>query len=71
MFLRAVWLFIVGFVLATGAVRAAEVKVMISGGFSAAYNALVPEFERATKNTVATASGPSMGATPLEPAGAN
>lgn len=64
MFLRAVWLFIVGFVLATGAVRAAEVKVMISGGFSAAYNALVPEFERATKNTVATASGPSIGATP-------
>jgi molybdate transport system substrate-binding protein len=44
--------------------RAAEVKVMISGGFSAAYNQLVPEFERVTGNKVTTAYGPSMGATP-------
>jgi molybdate transport system substrate-binding protein len=43
---------------------AAEVKVMISGGFSAAYNQLVPEFERVTGNKVTTAYGPSMGATP-------
>jgi molybdate transport system substrate-binding protein len=29
-----------------GAASAAEVRVMISGGLSAAYKALVPEFER-------------------------
>jgi len=42
---------------------AAEVRVMISGGLTAAYNALVPEFERATGNKVLTAFGPSMGTT--------
>src|SRR3954469_5495319 len=40
---------------------AAEVRVMISGGLTAAYKALVPEFERATGHTVLTAYGPSMG----------
>jgi molybdate transport system substrate-binding protein len=43
--------------------QAAEVKVMISGGLTAAYKALVPEFEKATGNTVVTAYGPSMGTT--------
>jgi molybdate transport system substrate-binding protein len=43
---------------------AAEVHVMISGGFSAAYKELVPLFEKATGNTVVTAYGPSMGETP-------
>jgi molybdate transport system substrate-binding protein len=43
--------------------HAAEVKVMISGGLTAAYKALVPEFEKATGNTVVTAYGPSMGTT--------
>jgi molybdate transport system substrate-binding protein len=46
-----------------GAAQAAEVRVMISGGLSAAYNALVPEFEKATGNKVITAYGPSMGTT--------
>jgi molybdate transport system substrate-binding protein len=46
-----------------GAAQAAEVHVMISGGLSAAYNALVPEFEKATGNKVITAYGPSMGTT--------
>jgi len=46
-----------------GAALAAEVHVMISGGLSAAYNALVPEFEKATGNKVVTAYGPSMGTT--------
>jgi len=50
--------------LAASSVLAAEVKVMISGGFSAAYDELVPLFQRATGNTVATVRGPSMGATP-------
>ena len=36
---------------------------MISGGLSAASNALVPEIERATGNKVITAYGPSMGTT--------
>jgi molybdate transport system substrate-binding protein len=46
-----------------GTAQAAEVRVMISGGLSAAYNALVPEFEKATGNKVITAYGPSMGTT--------
>jgi molybdate transport system substrate-binding protein len=46
-----------------GIARASEVRVMISGGLSAAYKELVPQFERATGNTVVTAYGPSMGTT--------
>jgi molybdate transport system substrate-binding protein len=55
-----------GFVSAlflTSAASAAEVRVMISGGLTAAYKALVPEFERATGHKVLTAYGPSMGTT--------
>ncbi len=37
---------------------------MISGGLTAAYNQLVPQFEHTTENKVITASGPSMGTTP-------
>jgi molybdate transport system substrate-binding protein len=50
-------------VLLTGTVGAAEIRVMISGGLSAAYEVLVPEFERATGHKVITARGPSMGTT--------
>ncbi|MBO0751771.1 MAG: substrate-binding domain-containing protein [Bradyrhizobiaceae bacterium] len=46
-----------------GVAWSAEVKVMISGGLTAAYKDLVPQFERATENKVVTASGPSMGTT--------
>src|SRR5271163_2247119 len=49
--------------LLTGAADAAEVRVMISGRLTAAYTALVPEFEKATGNKVLTAYGPSMGTT--------
>ena len=63
-FTRAIVSAVASILLVAGTADAAEVKVMISGGFSAAYRSLVPEFERATKNTVATVSGPSMGATP-------
>src|ERR1700716_351633 len=49
--------------LLAGSAGAAEVRVMISGGLSAAYKELVPEFERATGNKVITAYGPSMGTT--------
>jgi molybdate transport system substrate-binding protein len=38
-----------------------EIRVMTSGGFTAAYLELVPEFERANGHTVVTAFGGSMG----------
>ncbi len=60
---RALLLGFAGAVLLAGSAAAAEVRVMISGGLTAAYNALVPEFERATGNKVLTAFGPSMGTT--------
>src|SRR2546421_2572899 len=44
--------------------QAAEVHVMISGGFAEAYGRLVPLFSERTKHTVVTARGPSMGDTP-------
>ncbi len=60
---RKVALGVVAALLLTGSADAAEVRVMISGGLTAAYNALVPEFERLTGNKVLTAYGPSMGTT--------
>jgi molybdate transport system substrate-binding protein len=53
-----------GLLVLPAAAGAAEIKVMISGGFSAAYEALVPEFERASGHKVVTVRGPSMGETP-------
>src|SRR6185436_17103040 len=47
----------------TALATAAEIKVMISGGLTAAYRELVPRFEEATGNKVTTAYGPSMGTT--------
>ncbi len=61
--LRALALGIAAALLLAGAANAAEVRVMISGGLTAAYKALVPEFEKATGNKVITAYGPSMGTT--------
>lgn len=46
-----------------GAAHAAEIKVMISGGLTAAYKELVPQFEKASGHTVVTSYGPSMGTT--------
>jgi molybdate transport system substrate-binding protein len=43
---------------------AAEIKVMTSGAFTAAYLEVIPQFERATHNTIATAYGASMGNAP-------
>jgi molybdate transport system substrate-binding protein len=60
---RALALGLFSAVLLTAAAGAAEVRVMISGGMTAAYKALVPEFERATGHKVLTAYGPSMGTT--------
>jgi molybdate transport system substrate-binding protein len=39
----------------------AQVKVIISGGFTAAYRELLPEFERTSGLTVTTTSGGSVG----------
>ena len=47
-----------------GTAFAAEVNVMSSGGFTAAYRNLTPEFERATGHKVTTAYGASMGGAP-------
>ena len=44
-------------------VRAAEIKVVTSGAFTAAYLKLVPEYERATHHKLMTEFGPSMGTT--------
>jgi molybdate transport system substrate-binding protein len=60
---RAFALGIAGILLLAGGASAAEVRVMISGGLTAAYKELVPEFERLTGNKVITAYGPSMGTT--------
>ena len=60
---RSLALGIVTALLLAGSAGAAEVRVMISGGLTAAYKELVPEFERLTGNTVLTAYGPSMGTT--------
>lgn len=50
--------------LAHTPVQAAELHVLISGGFSAAYETLGKEFTLATGNTLVTEHGPSMGTTP-------
>jgi molybdate transport system substrate-binding protein len=60
---RALALGFAAALLLAGAANAAEVRVMISGGLTAAYKELVPEFERATGNKVLTSYGPSMGTT--------
>jgi molybdate transport system substrate-binding protein len=50
--------------LLIGAVaRADEIHVVTSGGFTAAYLQLVPEYESATQNKLVTEFGPSMGTT--------
>src|ERR1700684_1470795 len=49
--------------LTAAAGRAAEIKVVTSGAFTAAYLKLAPEYERATHNKLVTEFGPSMGTT--------
>jgi molybdate transport system substrate-binding protein len=47
--------------LVASTASADDIKVMTSGGFTAAYNELVPEFERQTRHKVMTSFGGSMG----------
>jgi molybdate transport system substrate-binding protein len=60
---RALACGLAGLLLSVGSVQAAEIKVMISGGLSAAYRALTPEFEQSSGHRLVTAWGPSMGST--------
>src|SRR3954464_14276306 len=60
----ATWLLALTLVLVARPARADEIHVMVSGGFTAAYNLLVAEWEKATGHTVVTVYGASMGTTP-------
>jgi molybdate transport system substrate-binding protein len=50
--------------VAATSVQAAELHVMSSGGFTAAYKTLGPKFTASTGNTLDTILGPSMGKSP-------
>jgi molybdate transport system substrate-binding protein len=54
---------LIGALLSVATARADEIKVVTSGGFTAAYLELVPEYEGATHNKLKTEFGPSMGTT--------
>jgi molybdate transport system substrate-binding protein len=60
---RAAMLGVASVFLVVGAACAAEISVVSSGGFAAAYRALVPKFEHQTGHTLMTGWGPSMGNT--------
>jgi molybdate transport system substrate-binding protein len=57
-------LLLVSIVLLAGRAGAGEIRVMTSGGFTAPYNAVIPEYERTTHDKVLTAYGASMGGAP-------
>jgi molybdate transport system substrate-binding protein len=57
---RVVVLSVAGIFLVASAAQGAEIKVMTSGAFTAAYLELAPEFERITKDKIVTAAT-SMG----------
>jgi molybdate transport system substrate-binding protein len=51
-------------VLAEARAQAPQIKVLMSGAFTAAFTELAPEFERTTGSRIVTASGGSMGDSP-------
>lgn len=57
----AFWLAAAALASATLPADAAELRVMISGGFTAAYQQLGPRFTASSGDTLDTISGPSMG----------
>jgi molybdate transport system substrate-binding protein len=61
---RTVALFLAALLLAASSSSAQDVRVMTSGGFTAAFLEVVPDFERAAKHKVHTAFGASMGGAP-------
>jgi molybdate transport system substrate-binding protein len=58
---RSAALAVASCLLLAGTARADEIRVVTSGAFTAAYLEVIPTFERATRNTVVTAYGASMG----------
>ncbi len=64
LFVGKVALAAVALLLFAVAASAAEIKVMSSAGFKAAYLELAAEFERTTGHKIVNAWGPSMGAMP-------
>jgi molybdate transport system substrate-binding protein len=62
--LTAALLAAAGLLAGAQAAAAAEIKVMISGGFTAALQALAPRYEAMTGDKVVTISGSSMGSSP-------
>lgn len=56
--------FLAGVLLLAGAANAVEIRVMTSGGFTAAYNELTPQYEKLAGDKVLTAYGASMGTAP-------
>ncbi|WP_225773693.1 substrate-binding domain-containing protein [Inquilinus sp. Marseille-Q2685] len=61
---RAAALAVAGLMLLVQPVAAAELQVVSSGGFAAAYRALAPDYERASGDRLSIHWGPSMGDTP-------
>lgn len=61
---RARWLAGLLALLVWTAASAAEVHVLISGGFFEAYSELAPEFERSTGHRLVATRGPSLGDSP-------
>jgi molybdate transport system substrate-binding protein len=62
-FRRLLLLTVCALIVATSA-RADDIRVMTSGAFTAAYQALVPEFERITGHRIISIYGASMGSGP-------
>ena len=61
--MRPIFSIIIATLLFVVPVCAAEINVVTSGAFTAAYMELVPLYERETHNKVVTGFGPSMGTT--------
>ena len=62
-FVRTAVLALTSALLTAATVGTAEIKVVTSGAFTAAYLELVPKYERVTHNKLVTEFGPSMGTT--------
>jgi molybdate transport system substrate-binding protein len=55
---------VVCFFLVAGPAWADEIRIITSGAFTAAYQQLVPEFEKSSRHTIVTMFGASMGSAP-------
>ena len=64
---RSPFMFVFAMLVALPSPSPAQVRVLISGGFSAAYQELLPQFEKSTGITVTTTRGASEGGGPTGP----